>query len=76
MKTIDCIFVIEAGGNSKLKQVSLMVLCMESEVGCLAQTGKYKHYLSHTIPLFLHYGILIGAPLVFHFLEQITTHSL
>lgn len=40
-------FLIEAGCYSgKLKQVSLMVLCMEGEVGCFAQTGAYKHYLS------------------------------
>jgi len=52
-----------------------MGLCMESEVGCVAQAGKYKHYLSHVIPLFLCYGILIEALLVFYFLEQITTHS-
>lgn len=60
--------------------MSLTVLCMQGEVGCLTQIGKHKHYLSHTIPLFLHYGILIGALLVFHlifhFLEQIRACSL
>lgn len=50
-----------------------MVLCMEGEVGWLALTGAYKHYLSHSIPLFLHYGLLIEALLVFQFLQQIAT---
>lgn len=49
-----------------------MVLCMEGEV-CLAQNGAYKHYLSHPNPLFLHYGLLIEALLVFQFLQQIAT---
>lgn len=46
-----------------------------SEVGCLAQTGIYKHYLSHIIHLFLSYGILFGSLLIVHIVEQITTHQ-
>lgn len=46
-----------------------------SEVGRLAQTGIYKHYLSQIIHLFLSYGILFGSLLTVHIVEQITTHQ-
>lgn len=46
-----------------------------SEVGRLAQTGIYKHYLSQIIHLFLSYGILFGSLLTVYIVEQITTHQ-